>query len=280
MDYKEIIFNVKPNEPWSEILIDYLANNMGYESFEERPDGFKAYIQADKFDEEKLKEIDLGKMFNKKINVEFFPQDVENTNWNEEWEKNYNPVVVSEKCYIRAPFHKPRPDIPLEIVIEPKMSFGTGHHATTTLVVEFLFDTNLKNKSVLDMGCGTGVLAIIAAKLGASPVTAIDNHIYAYENTIENARYNNTKINVLHNDSKVLGKDFYDIIIANITKNILLNDMDKYVPVLKPGGILILSGFFKADVGDMEKKANKLGITLKQKKYCNNWAALKLINKE
>ncbi len=276
MEYKEVIFQVEPPAPWSDILINALVE-LGYESFEETQGGCKAYIQADKFDESKLKEINLGKEFNQKIEVNYTHQEVQNINWNEEWEKNYEPVLIKEKCYIRAPFHKPRPDLPLEIVIEPKMSFGTGHHKTTVLVLEFLLETDFRGKSVLDMGCGTGLLAIIAAKFGAHKVTAIDNHIYAYENTIENKNNNNVDVKVLHGESDLLGEEFYDIIIANITKNILLDDMSKYVAVLNKGGTLFLSGFFEKDIKDIQKKTDELGLTLKGKKTDENWTALKLI---
>jgi len=277
MDYKEVIFQVEPPDPWRDILIDALVE-LGYESFEETEDGCKAYIQENKFDEKKIKEINLGKVFNQKIEINYTHQEVENINWNEEWEKNYEPVLIKEKCYVRAPFHKPRPDLPLEIIIEPKMSFGTGHHKTTVLVLEFLLETDFKGKTVLDMGCGTGVLAIIAAKFGAEKVTAIDNHIYAYENTIENKNNNNVDIKVLHGDSDLLGDEFHDIIIANITKNILLDDMSKYVAVLNRGGTLFLSGFFEKDIEDIKEKTDKLGLTLKGQKTDENWAALKLIN--
>lgn len=276
MEYKEVNFVVEPAEPWCDILITMLAD-IGYESFENTAKGCKAYIQKELFDEQKIKDIDLGAAFNKDIKISYSCSGVENINWNEEWEKNYDPVLIADKCFIRAPFHDSKPNVPLEIVIEPKMSFGTGHHKTTSLIVEFLLETEINNRSVLDMGCGTGVLAIISKKLGAGNVTAIDNHIYAYENTIENASNNNVKIKVLHGDSSLLGEEHYDIIIANITKNILLDDIESYVAVLNNHGILFMSGFFEADIHDFESKADSLGLLVKEQKINDNWAALKMI---
>ncbi len=275
MEYKVVEFFIEPREPWCDVLVNILAD-MGYESFEDTDKGCKAYITNELFDEQKLNRIDLSSIFDIEIKTSFTCGEVENINWNEEWEKNYDPVVIAEKCYIRAPFHKPKPDIPLEVIIEPKMSFGTGHHKTTSLIVEFLLETDLKNKTVLDMGCGTGVLAIISKMLGAGNVTAIDNHIFAYENTIENADNNNVVIKVLHGDSSLIGEEYYDIIIANITKNILLDHMDKYVAVLNYSGILFLSGFFEEDIAHLVNKAYKLGLTLEKQKTNDNWAAIKL----
>ncbi len=276
MEYKEVVFNVEPFEPWGNILINLLAN-MGYESFEETDNGCKAYIRKELFDENKLKSIDLNSMFNQKIKISFKYQEVENINWNEEWEKNYDPVIIADKCYIRAPFHNSKPCMPLEIIIEPKMSFGTGHHITTALIIEFLLAADVQNKSVLDMGCGTGVLAIISKKLGAKKVMAIDNYIYAYENTIENVNNNNVDIEVLYGSNNLLGEEFFDIIIANITKNVLLESMEKYVEILNPSGMLFLSGFLKNDIAHMINKANILGLSLGEQKIKGNWAALKII---
>ncbi len=275
MEYKEVEFTLEPRDPWCDVLVTILSN-MGYDSFEETDTGCKAYIEKELFDEQKLHNIDLNSMFGQKIQVSFVSREVENINWNEEWEKNYEPVLIAEKCYIRAPFHQPKPEVPMEIIIEPKMSFGTGHHKTTSLIVEFLLETDIKNKTVLDMGCGTGVLAIVSKRLGAGKVTAIDNHLYAYENTIENAENNNVELKVLHGDSSLLGEETYDIIIANITKNILLEDMDKYEAVLNSNGLLFLSGFFEEDIDDMINKAKILGLTLEGQKEDSSWAALKM----
>ncbi len=276
MDYVEVVFQVDPPNPWVDILINYLAE-IGYESFEETENGCKAYIPADHFDDNKLKSIDLGKIFNQRVKFSFNHHKVKNINWNEKWEKDYKPVLIKEKCYIRAPFHSPKPDSELEIIIEPKMSFGTGHHKTTVLMVEYLMEEDFKNKSVLDMGCGTGVLAIISKKLGAETVTAIDNHQFAYENTIENATINDTDIKVLHGDSNILGDECYDIIIANINKNVLLSDMKKYTDVLNFQGNIFLSGFLKEDCKDIENKARELELTFEDKKISEGWVALKMI---
>lgn len=276
MDYVEVTVTVEPVQPWSDLLIAEMAD-AGFESFEENLKGFKAWIPSQEFDEQKLKSIRLTEKEAKNVKFSFEVKNIDNQNWNQVWESHFEPVDVDEKCYIRAPFHEAKPEYPFEIIIEPKMSFGTGHHETTVLMVQWMLETDFEGKNVLDMGCGTGILAILASKKGAKSVVAIDNYPFAYENTIENTERNNTQnIKVLLGDAELLGNEVYDIIIANITRNVLLEDMKVYGSVLKPGGELYISGFFSEDMQELLKAAEKEKINYIAHKQNKEWAAVKL----
>jgi ribosomal protein L11 methyltransferase len=276
MNYIELSCLIKPVEPWSEILIAELAD-LGFESFTEDDTGFKAYINACNYRAKSVKELferfrDAGP---EKLSFEV--TKIGSKNWNAVWESNFQAITIADRCHIRAPFHEAKPEIEYEIIIEPKMSFGTGHHETTSLVVKWLLETEIKGKSVLDMGCGTGVLAILAAKKGASHVTAIDNYLFAYENTIENAERNSiSDMRILHGDAGLLGDEDFDVIIANITRNVLLEDMAAYVNVLRPGGILLLSGFLAFDKDIIFAEGSKLGLHHAGEKTLKDWVSLKL----
>lgn len=276
MDYVEVTATVNPPQPWSDLLIAELAE-IGFESFEENLRGFKAYIPSADFDEEKLKAVNLREEEAKNVQFSFTIKKIDNENWNQVWESNFEPVDVDNQCYIRAPFHQPKPDYPYEIIIEPKMSFGTGHHETTTLMVKWMLETDFKGKQVLDMGCGTGILAILAAKKRADAVLAIDNYPYAWENTLENVARNNTpNIRVELGDATLLGIETFDIILANITRNVLMEDMEKYVSVLKTGGELYISGFFADDMKEITDKAVTYGVRAMAHKQNKEWVAVKL----
>ncbi len=277
MDYVEVTALVDPPQPWSDLLIAEMAE-IGFESFEENLKGFKAYIPSADFDEEKLNAINLTEDETKNVNFSFSVKNIDNENWNQVWESNFEPVDVDNQCYIRAPFHQPKPDYFYEIIIEPKMSFGTGHHETTALVVQWMLETDFMDKHVLDMGCGTGILAILAAKKGANPVLAIDNYPYAWENTLENVARNHTpNIRVELGDATLLGKEPFDIILANITKNVLMEDLEVYASVLKSGGELYISGFFADDMKDITDKAATFGIRALASKQNKEWVAVKLL---
>lgn len=276
MNYIEVSVNVEPREQGSDILIAHLSD-LGFESFVESDNGFLAYIQEEEYseDEVKLTFSDYEDLFK----IEFTTKVIPKQNWNKEWESNFQPIDVEGKCYIRAPFHEKKNGYLLDIIIEPKMSFGTGHHDTTQLMIRILMLLNVKNQSLLDMGCGTGVLAIGASMLGANPITAIDIDDWSYENTIENLSKNNIN-NVLVNkgDAQILEKKTFNTILANINKNVLLADMSIYKNVLEKNGNLVLSGFFETDINEIKEKAENLGLKYEERYVSNQWAALHFTN--
>ncbi|MCL4152991.1 UNVERIFIED_CONTAM: hypothetical protein GTU68_028847, partial [Idotea baltica] len=204
-------------------------------------------------------------------------EEIEQVNWNSEWEKNFTPIEVDELVSIRAPFH-PNPNLKYDIVIEPKMSFGTGHHETTHMMVQHLLKMDLTNKKVLDMGCGTGILAILAEMKGATPLDAIDIDNWCYLNSIENVERNNCKhISVYEGDASLLINKKYDVIIANINRNILLNDIKIYADCLNAGGVLLLSGFYQEDIPIIDAEVSKFNMKLEEFIERNNWVALKYL---
>ncbi|TVR43212.1 MAG: 50S ribosomal protein L11 methyltransferase [Bacteroidia bacterium] len=277
MEYVEIRCRLEPPEPWRDIFIAEFAE-LGFESFAEEPDGFRAYIPAADFEEDALIECINELQSGGHVQCTYGVQQLGGQNWNAVWESNFEPVLIAGRCLIRAPFHSAMDDIEYEIIIEPKMSFGTGHHETTTLVVEWMLESEFENKTVLDMGCGTGVLAILAAKMGAKRVTAIDNYLYAWENTMENVARNGIEnMLILHGDADLLVDDHYDVIIANITRNVLLDDMPAYNKVLNRGGVLLLSGFLSFDKDHIFDGATKLGLMPGGEKRSNDWVSLKFL---
>lgn len=278
-DYIEVTVVVNPAQPWSDLLIAEMAE-IGFESFEETLKGFKAYIPSGEFDEKKLQSLHLPEAEEGEVTFSFSVETINSRNWNKDWESNFDPVDVDGKCYIRAPFHEARQEYAYEILIEPKMSFGTGHHETTTLMVQWMLETEFKTKAVLDMGCGTGILAILAAMKGAAPVLAIDNFPYAYENTLENIEKNGTAhIRAMLGDASFIGGEKFDIILANITKNVLKEDMQTYADVLDKSGLLFISGFFHEDMDELVKLAGSYGLTKAGHKQNKEWVAVKFIKK-
>ena len=268
-------FKVSPLQPASEILIAELGY-AGFESFVETEDGVTAYIQKEEWNPSILDDIQI--LNSEEFEISYTFEDIEQINWNEEWEKNFNPIIVDDKCSVRAPFHE-KPNTEFDIVIEPKMSFGTGHHETTHMMIQHILKNDFKDKSVLDMGCGTGVLAILAEMKGAKPIDAIDYDNWCYLNSLENVERNNCNhITVLEGDANLLKDQKYDIIIANINRNILLNDMATYVKCLNPKGSLFLSGFYNDDIPLIEDECNKNGLTFVESLEKNNWVALKFVN--
>lgn len=276
MNYIEVSVNVEPREQGSDILIAHLSD-LGFESFVESDNGFLAYIQEEEYSEDEVK-LTFGD-YEDLFKIEFTTKVIPKQNWNKEWESNFQPIDVEGKCYIRAPFHEKKNGYLLDIIIEPKMSFGTGHHDTTQLMIRILMLLNVKNQSLLDMGCGTGVLAIGASMLGANPITAIDIDDWSYENTIENLSKNNIN-NVLVNkgDAQILEKKTFNTILANINKNVLLADMSIYKNVLEKNGNLVLSGFFETDINEIKEKAENLGLKYEERYVSNQWAALHFTN--
>lgn len=268
-------FKVTPLQPASEILIAELGY-AGFESFVETEDGVTAYIQKTDWHEGILNDVDILNSSEFKITYTF--SEIEQTNWNEAWEKNFNPIVVDEVCTVRAPFHE-KPSTTYDIIIEPKMSFGTGHHETTHMMIQHILKTDFTNKSVLDMGCGTGVLAILAEIKGAKPIDAVDYDNWCYLNSLENVERNHCKnITVIEGDASVLPGKSYDIIIANINRNILLNDMQTYVSCLNKGGLLFLSGFYNDDIPLIQEACERHMLKFDEKLERNHWVALKFLN--
>jgi len=257
----------------SEILIAFFAEK-GFESFVELSDGFEAYIQSAAFEETMLKKESFPELIaDFSYSIDIIPDQ----NWNEYWEKNYyTPITINNQCVVRSPFHEKYSDLEYQIVIEPKMSFGTGHHETTSMMMEFILENDMKEKQVLDMGCGTGILGIFAAMRGAKNVTAIDNDFKCTENCYENCQLNDIQnINILFGDANLFASlNKFDIIFANINKNILLEDIPNYRKVLKNNGTLILSGFYKNDVYEIEKIALLNNFFQKNIKEKNNWVAI------
>lgn len=270
--YIEYNFTVAPKEPATEILIAELGN-IGFESFVETENGVTAYIQKNDWNAEILETVFV--LSSKEFSINYNQKEVAQTNWNAEWEKNFEPIQVDGLVSIRAPFHN-NPNLKYDIVIEPKMSFGTGHHETTHMMVQHLLNLNLKNKKVLDMGCGTGILAIFAEMKGAKPLDAIDIDNWCYENSLENVTRNNCKnISVYEGDSSLLINKKYNVIIANINRNILLMDMEIYTNCLEEKGILLLSGFYEEDIPVIDAEVSKYNLKLETYIQRNNWVALK-----
>jgi ribosomal protein L11 methyltransferase len=265
-------FQISPLELGSEILIAELGEKV-FESFIETETGISAYVQKDLWDENILEDIQI--LSNPEFTISFSFEEIEQVNWNEEWEKNFEAIEVDGKCHVRAPFHE-KTNAEYDIIIEPKMSFGTGHHETTHMMIQHILETDCTNKKTLDMGCGTAILAILAEMKGAQPIDAIDIDNWCYLNSIENAERNNCKhISVFEGDAGLLVGKKYDIIIANINRNILLNDMQTYVDCLNDNGLLFLSGFYTEDIPVISESCLSKGFTYVKQFELNNWVALK-----
>jgi ribosomal protein L11 methyltransferase len=274
MNYFEINITLSdPEAPDSRDIIAAHLSESEFESFEDTETGLKAFIQEHLYNEgvvyEALDEINAMIPFTREVN--FIPEQ----NWNETWEKNYEPVMIAGQCFIRAPFHAPNPEAKYELIIEPKMSFGTAHHETTSMMIELILEKSWHGKKVLDMGSGTGVLGILASKMGASEIVAIDNDEWAFLNAVENIGRNNTaNIEVLQGDDALIENQKFDVIIANINRNILLAQIQNYSKALNPGGEIFLSGFYEQDVPVLLKETEKYHLKLKQKITKNNWVAM------
>lgn len=273
MSYIGYHFTVEPLVPGVEILIAELGEK-AFESFEETALGVSAYVQEELWTEDILEDIFI--LQSDQFTITYRKEEIEQVNWNEEWEKNFDPIDVDGVCYIRAPFHE-KTAAKYDIVIEPKMSFGTGHHETTYMMVRQILNNEMQDKVVLDMGCGTAILAILAAMRGAKQVDAIDIDNWCYLNSIENAERNAcANIEVFEGDASILVKEpKYDVILANINRNILLNDMEHYIRTMKDNGEIYFSGFYTEDVPSIKKAAEEKGLTFENQLEKNNWVSLK-----
>jgi len=269
-------FKISPLQPATDILIAELGN-LGFESFVETEVGLNAYIQKEDWHSDILNDVFVLNSDEFEITHQF--EKIEQVNWNEEWEKNFDPISVDGKCRVRAPFHE-KCDEEFDIVIEPKMSFGTGHHATTHMMIQYLLKLPLENIKTLDMGCGTGVLAILARMRGANPVEAIDIDNWCYLNTLENIERNNCNdITVYEGDASLLTNKSYQLIIANINRNILLTDMAIYAKCLEDNGTILLSGFYNEDLKLIVEECAKSGLIFVDNLEKDNWISAKFVKK-
>jgi ribosomal protein L11 methyltransferase (prmA) len=272
MNYIEYDFTVSPTEMGAEILMAELAE-VGFDSFEDTPTGIKAYIPKDSWNEHILQDIYL--LSNPEFTISYQITEIEQVNWNEEWEKNFSPIVVEDLCTVRANFH-PVPNTRYDIVITPKMSFGTGHHETTYMMLQQLLPLSLEGTKVLDMGCGTGILAIMAALRGARDITAIDIDPWCVENATENVQQNNCSfITIKEGDVSLIAGEQYNLILANINRNILLSDIPAYTQALLPQGLLLVSGFYEEDLPAIKEKCQEVGLTYLSHIERNRWVSAK-----
>lgn len=273
MTYIELIFSLNSTEEFHKDLLINALSEIGFDTFEDTDQGFKAYIPESGLDQEKLDSltVDFAELFS----FSYILNKIPHQNWNEVWESNFEPIQVADKCYIRATFHEAHPEFEHEIVIDPKMAFGTGHHQTTALMMEFMLEEEFQDKKVLDMGCGTGILAILASKLGAKEVLAIDYDEICYESAIENSDLNKiSNIKALKGSKEVIPDQKFDIILANINRNILIDQLETYARVSKPGTLLFLSGFYEEpDLSILKEKCASLGFSYLQHKELHNWVA-------
>ena len=281
MKYFEVTFTTNPCNETVNDVVSALAGEIGFESFVEWENGVQAYVQQSFFDEEALKEM-VANFPLSDTQITYTIQEAEDKDWNEEWEKNFfQPIVIGDRCCIHSTFHKDTPQTEYEILINPQMAFGTGHHETTSSIINELLDAELEGKSVLDMGCGTSILAILASMRGANPVTAIDIDDWCVNNSRDNIELNGiSNITVELGDANLLkGKDPFDVIIANINRNILLADMAQYAACMHAGSELYMSGFYVQDIPAIQEKAESLGMEFIHHREKNNWAAVKFIMK-
>lgn len=278
MNYYELLFTTITTEDYQQDLLIGALGEIGFDTFEEVDLGFKAYIPVDDFDQQKLDEaLDAYReMFTFSYDITLIPQK----NWNEVWESNFEPIQIGDQVFVRATFHEPKPEFPYEIVIDPKMAFGTGHHQTTAMMMALMLENDFAGKKVLDMGCGTGILAILAAKLGAADIVAIDYDIVCYESTIENSALNNiANIKALCGSKEAIPQEQYDIILANINRNILTDQMESYAKVLKPGGEIYFSGFYESpDLDIISDEARKYDLKYIIHKKDKDWVAAKFVS--
>ena len=281
MKYFEVTFTTSPCNETVNDVVSALAGEIGFESFVEWENGVQAYIQQSLFDEEALKSM-IAEFPLPDTTIEYTIVEAEDKDWNEEWEKNFfQPIVIGDRCCIHSTFHKDTPKTEYEILINPQMAFGTGHHETTSSIISELLEADLQGKSVLDMGCGTSILAILASMRGADPITAIDIDDWCVNNSRDNIELNGiNNITVEWGDANLLkGREPFDVIIANINRNILLADMAQYVACMHSGSELFMSGFYVEDIPVIQEKAESLGMEFIHHREKNNWAAVKFVMK-
>ncbi len=274
MKYTKVAFTIQPfSETNNEILIAELSE-LAFDSFEETTVGINAYIPTTEYNEEDIKSLFL--LNNADYKITYLAEDLEDQNWNETWEQHYfEPIIIEDECIVRSPFHKEVPSAEYNILIEPKMAFGTGHHETTGLMIKHILETDFSNQTVLDMGCGTAILGILTAMKGAKNIVGIDIEEWAYHNAIENCKLNNIdNMTIKHGDASAIGDAKYDIILANINRNILLEDISKYRLALNENGLLLLSGFYTQDLQTIDNECSNHKLNKISVKEDNNWVAV------
>ncbi|WP_340113915.1 50S ribosomal protein L11 methyltransferase [Maribellus mangrovi] len=273
MEYKKITIVISPYQEWLRDIITAQLADIGFDSFVDITNGVEAYVPLNLYQKGELNAVldEFSEDFSFSVKSEL----IADRNWNEEWEKNYfKPLVVADECVVRAPFHKEFPHLKYEIVIEPNMAFGTGNHETTSLMLEHILKSDLTGKQVLDMGCGTGILGILCSMKGAKKITAIDIDQWSFDGTLGNTKLNKIfNIDVKLGDAGLLSDNNFDLILANIQRNVLLNDMPAYNHVLNEGGTLIMSGFYSEDIPAIKEKAESLGLKDVGYTVKNNWVA-------
>ena len=271
MNYYACSFTNPDNENLKDMFMELLGE-IGFDSFMDTDEGFDAFCQEPLLNDEELNDIMQMEQF---ANVKLIKKElIPDQDWNATWEASYEPVIINEFCRIRAPFHKVEGSYKYDLIIEPKMSFGTAHHETTSQIIELMLQSDFTGQNLLDMGSGTGVLAILAKKLGSAMTVAIDNDEWAYRNALDNIRLNDENdIIVELGDASSLNDRQFDVILANINRNILLRDMKEYVKCLVDGGKIFFSGFYEEDLVLIAKEAERLGLTYSNHVTKNNWTA-------
>jgi ribosomal protein L11 methyltransferase len=277
MNYNELLFTTTTTEAYQQDLLVNALGEIGFDTFEEVEGGFKAYIPSTDFDQQQLDEalLPYRELFTFSYEITLIPQK----NWNEVWESNFEPIAIGDEVFVRATFHQPRPEFKYEIVIDPKMAFGTGHHQTTAMMLQLILENDFTGKKVLDMGCGTGILAIMAAQLGAADIVAIDYDPVCYESTIENSQLNHiTNIEAICGSKEAIPDEQYDTILANINRNILIDQMARYNEALKTGGEIYFSGFYETpDLDIIIEEAGNYGLKYIAHKTDKDWVAAKFV---
>lgn len=275
MNYQEYNFTIQGTEDFHQDLLINSLSGIGFDTFEDLESGFKAYTPEGNVIEDHLNEI--ASLYSDMFTFSYEVKSIPHQNWNEVWESNFQPLQINDRCYIRATFHEPHPEFEFEIVVDPKMAFGTGHHQTTALMMAMMMEIDFRNKKVLDMGCGTGILAILASFLKAGKITAIDYDRICFESTIENAILNKVNnILPLCGSKEVIPNDKFDIILANINRNVLLDQIERYAEVLSPGGTIFFSGFYEnPDLDIITKKSNACGLKYLFHEKKDKWVAVK-----
>ncbi len=277
MRYTAVTFTSSNIEDWQKDLLIAELANLGFDTFEDQSQGFVAYIPASNLDIQALETLLITEAVGYEVNYKV--EELENKNWNQVWESNFSPILVDNKCYVRATFHEDKPEYPYQIIIDPKMSFGTGHHQTTSMMLSYILENDFEGKKVLDMGCGTGILAVLASKRGASDILAVDFDPICVDSVLENKVLNEvSNIEAKLGSKEVISGKYFDVILANINRNILLDQFDVYASDLPASGELYISGFYESeDLDILKEKAELLNFQFEDKKVLDNWCAAKFI---